>query len=331
MTHPDEILFESGSLLPVIPVCEHFAGNEKFIRKGVSIQSSKNLKFDITCDCEDGAPIGGEKQHAVMIATLLKELSSEQNRLGVRIHDPLHASCREDIEILLTESGPNIAYLTIPKPSGYDDAAATVDYIQDVAERLGCACPPIHILIETQSALEEVAKIATINNLQGLIFGLLDFISDHQGAISASAMRSPGQFSNQLIKRAKTEIAAAALRNGLIATHNPCLEINDPSVAHEDAKIARLEYGYMRMYCIHPAQIEPIVTAMQPSGTEISKAADILIAAQKVDWGPISHKNEMHDRASYRYFWNLLKQADFTGVTLDDQTKDLFFNTKEKK
>ena len=326
MTHPNNVLFQTGSALPLIPACEHFAGNEKFIRKAVALQLSLKVQFDVTCDCEDGAPTGQEHEHALMVGKLMAELSSSKNRLGVRIHDPRHQACHDDVDILITEAGQNISYLTIPKPLGYDDAVRTVEYIHNVAAKSGVPTPPIHILIETQSALSEVFQIASIAGLQGLTFGLLDFVSDHQGAVPASAMRSPNQFAHQLISRAKTEVGAAALRYGLIATHNPCLEIQDRSVAFNDAKTARDSYGYMRMYSIHPSQIESIISGMQPSEDEIETAGEILLAAQAADWGPISHRNEMHDRASYRYFWNLLQRAHVNGTPISTEAKNSFFN-----
>lgn len=329
MTHPSSVLFQTGASLPIIPACEHFAGNEKFIRKASELQRGSATQFDVTCDCEDGAPTGQEREHAQMVAKLIQSLAEPKYRMGVRIHDPLHASCRDDIDVLMAEAGDKISYLAIPKPIGHSDAAKTVDYVKQVALRNGVAVPPIHILIETQSALHEVFEIASIDGLQGLIFGLLDFVSDHQGAIPASAMRSPVQFSHQLISRAKAEIAAAALRYGLIATHNPCLEIKDPNVAFEDATIARNNYGYLRMYSIHPSQIDSIVTAMQPKESEIERAAQILTAAQQANWGPISHNNEMHDRASYRFFWDLLQRAYVTGAPIDNDTKELFFKTND--
>jgi citrate lyase subunit beta/citryl-CoA lyase len=325
MIHPDNVLFQTGSSLPLIPSCEHFAGNEKFIRKAVILQSSTEIKFDITCDCEDGAPAGEEYQHAIMVGKIMAELGGPNNRLGVRIHDPMHQACNQDIDILMAEAAQNIAYLTIPKPVSYDDTARTVDYIHKAAELNGVSAPPIHILIETQSALSEVFKIASIDGLEGLIFGLLDFVSDHQGAIPATAMRSPGQFTHQLISRAKTEVAAAALRHGLIATHNPCLEIQDRSLAFDDAKTARDTFGFMRMYSIHPSQIESIVNGMKPNEDEIDRATQILLAAQKADWGPISHNNEMHDRASYRYFWNLLQRTHLNGISVNEEAKISFF------
>ena len=138
-------------------------------------------------------------------------------------------------------------------------------------------------------------------------------------------MRSPGQFQHRLVSRAKAEVAAAALANGLVPTHNPCLVFDDAAVPREDARIAREEFGFLRMYSIHPAQITPIVESMRPAADEVSRAAAILLAAQRAEWGPVSHAGEMHDRASYRYFWELLKRARATGAQLPAEAEAAFF------
>ena len=325
MQHPESVLFQTGKPLPAVPACEHFAGNEKFIRKAFALQSELGNVFDITCDCEDGAPAGEERTHAQMVARMLNDAEHDNGRAGVRIHDPSHQAWKQDVDILIGEAGNKLAYITVPKPLAHGDAANAVDYIQACANGAGIVPPPVYILVETQSALAEAFRIAAIPGLQGIVFGLLDFVSDHQGAVPASAMRSPGQFQHRLIARAKAEVAAAALANSLVPVHNPCLDIKDPAVAHEDARIAREEFGYLRMYSIHPGQIKPIVEAMQPRADDIARAADILLAAQAANWGPVSHQGEMHDRASYRYFWNLLKRARATGAQVPRNAEEAFF------
>src|SRR5690606_4509689 len=143
--------------------------------------------------------------------------------------------------------------------------------------------------------------------VESLDFGLMDFVSGHHGAIPSSAMTSPGQFEHPLVVRAKTEIAAAALGNGVVPAHNVTTELKDVAVIRHDAERARREFGYLRMWSIHPNQILPILAAMQPDFSEVETAAQILTAAQDQDWGPIQHQGRLHDRASYRYYWELLR------------------------
>ena len=66
------------------------------------------------------------------------------------------------------------------------------------------------------------------------------------------------------------------------------------------------------MWSIHPAQIRPIVEAFAPTAAEVDEAVAIISAAQSADWAPIRHRDTLHDRASYRYFWQVLQRAERT-------------------
>jgi citrate lyase subunit beta/citryl-CoA lyase len=70
------------------------------------------------------------------------------------------------------------------------------------------------------------------------------------------------------------------------------------------------------MWSIHPAQIRPILAAMSPDAAEVSKACEIILAGKAQDWAPISHQGQLHDRASYRFFWQVLERAHATGQSL---------------
>ncbi len=184
---------------------------------------------------------------------------------------------------------------------------------------------PVHVLIETHGALREVWEIAALPGVESLDFGLMDFVSGHHGAIPGSAMKSPGQFDHPLVARAKCEITAAALANGVVPSHNVTTELKDIDYIRDDARRARCEFGYLRMWSIHPNQILPIVEAMRPDFSEVQAAAEILIAAQDKDWGPIQHAGKLHDRASYRYYWELLDRAHVTGMAIPAEAKIRFF------
>jgi citrate lyase subunit beta/citryl-CoA lyase len=57
-----------------------------------------------------------------------------------------------------------------------------------------------------------------------------------------------------------------------------------------------------------------IVAAVAPDAGEVELAAEILLAAQAAGWAPIRHCDSLHDRASYRYFWQLLQRARLTSM-----------------
>jgi citrate lyase subunit beta/citryl-CoA lyase len=144
----------------------------------------------------------------------------------------------------------------------------------------------------------------------------MDFVSSHGGAIPAHAMTSQGQFAHPLVVRAKLEIAAACHAYGKVPSHCVVTEFTDPAAMQAAAQRASQELGYTRMWSIHPSQIRPILRAFAPALAEVEAAARILLAAQAAQWAPISHDGVLHDRASYRYYWQLLERAHYTGVAL---------------
>ena len=324
--HPSEALFGGEKSFPLIPACEHFAGSEKLILKALSLQDTLGPVFDITCDCEDGAASGFEREHAEMIVRVLNSEANKHKMAGARIHDYTHPSWKLDIDILVPGAGQVLSYITIPKCTDIAQAKEMIAYIQNVAASNGITrVIPVHILVETHGALNQVHEIAKLPWLQVLDFGLMDFVSAHHGAIPASAMRSPGQFEHRLLARAKTEVVAAALANGVVPAHNVTLDLKNVETTFSDASRARNEFGFLRMWSIYPTQIQAIVDAMKPNYDEVIDAANILIAAQDLNWGPIQYAGELHDRATYRYFWEILQKAKLTGVAITDEAQKRFF------
>jgi citrate lyase subunit beta/citryl-CoA lyase len=324
--HPSDALFKGEKPFPVIASCEHFAGSEKLIGKAFELQEKLGPVFDITCDCEDGAPAGQEKQHAEMIVSLLNSPANRFRQAGVRIHDFNHAHWQTDVDLLVAGAGRTLAYITLPKATATAQVAEMIAYIRRAAGACGLQHEiPIHALVETHGALRDAYDIAALPWLQVLDFGLMDFVSGHHGAIPSTAMRSPGQFEHKLLARAKTQVVAAALANGIVPAHNVTLDLKNSYATYEDAHRARHEFGFLRMWSIYPAQIQPIVDAMKPDYSEVEKAAHILLAAQRAQWGPIQYSGELHDRATYRYFWEILQKAKVTNVSIPDDAAKAFF------
>lgn len=326
LPHPDHVLFQGEKPFPILPAVDHYAGSEKLMRKALGLQHELGPVFDITCDCEDGAHAGAEAEHAAMAAEIVMSGDNRFGRVGARIHDITHSHWEQDVDILVGQAGERLAFLTIPKPRSVADAARQIEAIRNAEERHGIKREiPVHVLIETHGALRDAWEIAALDRVESLDFGLMDFVSGHHGAIPGAAMRSPGQFEHPLIIRAKCDIAAAALANGVVPSHNVTTELKDLAYIRRDAERARKEFGYLRMWSIHPNQITPIVEAMRPDFTEVEEAASILIAAQNKHWGPIQHAGKLHDRASYRYYWELLKRARSTGMDIPADSLKRFF------
>ena len=324
--HPSEVLFAAEKPFPALPAVDHYAGSEKLMRKALALQNELGAIFDITCDCEDGARAGAEAEHARMVVEVVNGADNRFGRVGARIHDITHPHWERDLEILVGGAGHRLAFITLPKVRSAADTAAQIAELRRAEAAAGVSpALPVHVLIETHGALREVWQIAEQDGVESLDFGLMDFVSGHHGAIPGAAMKSPGQFEHPLIVRAKAEIAAAALACGVVPSHNVTTELKDIDYIRRDAQRARREFGYLRMWSIHPNQILPIVEAMRPDFSEVEEASDILVAAQDVAWGPIKHAGRLHDRASYRYYWELLQRAQQTGMALPDAARARFF------
>lgn len=327
LVHPNDALFQGEKPFPAIPTCEHFAGSEKLITKALAFQDELGPIFDITCDCEDGAEAGQEQAHAEMIVRVLNSELNVHKMAGVRVHDYSHSSWKQDVDIIVKGIGNIVSYITIPKSTEARQVKEMVNYIQQQAKVNNIKREiPVHVLIETHGALREVEDIAATDWVQVLDFGLMDFVSGHHGAIPASAMRSPGQFEHRLLARAKSQVVATAIGHGVIPAHNVTLDLKNVETTHSDAKRARQEFGFMRMWSIYPTQIKAIVDAMKPDFSEVQDGAQILLQAQKANWGPIQYEGELHDRATYRYFWEILQRAKLSGMDLSDEINQAFFN-----
>ncbi len=324
--HPTHVLFSGETPPPVLPVVDHYAGSEKQIRKALSLQGEMGPVFDITCDCEDGARAGAEAEHALLCADLINATENRFGRVAARIHDITHPHWRADLDILVGHAGDRLPFVTLPKARSHTDVVEQIAELRRLEAHYAIRRPiPVHVLIETHGALRDVWAIAGLDAVESLDFGIMDFVSAHRGAIPSGAMKSPGQFQHPLLVRAKCDITAAALGSGAVPTHNVCTELKDIERVLTDARRACQEFGFLRMWSIHPNQIAPILEAMRPQFEEVNDAMALLGAAQDQGWGPMQYRDQLHDRASYRYYWHLLQRAHATGMALSTETVDRFF------
>ena len=321
--HPSEVLFQGAHQPVTIPVCDHYAGSEKLMRKSLALQQELGPVFDITFDCEDGAAAGNEVAHAKLVGELIAGADNRFGRIGARVHDADSPHFAQDVATICALAAPRLAYIVIPKIESLTQLEQAAAVVQRHASTAGRSDLPVHVLIETHHALHEVWNIAAMPAVECLSFGIMDFVSAHYGAVPGDAMRSPGQFSHPLITRAKLEIAAACHAHGKVPSHNVCTEIRDLSVVASDAMLASRQFGYQRMWSIHPDQIRHILAAFAPEPGETEDAAAILCAARDKDWGPIQHKGKLHDRASYRYYWTVLQRARQTGQAMPKEADGL--------
>ncbi|MEY4074273.1 MAG: Malyl-CoA lyase [Pseudomonadota bacterium] len=263
--------------------------------------------------------MGGEAEHAALVTELALQ-ADPSARVAVRVHPVDHSSFEADVASIVGQAGARLRHVMVPKvesPADVVVAAAALD-------RAGHPDLPLHVLVESPAAVHRAFDIAAHPRVQSISFGLMDFVSAHAGAIPASGMGVAGQFTHPLVVRAKLEIASACHAHGKVPSHCVVTEFSDTQAMRRAAERAARELGYTRMWSIHPAQIRPILEAMAPDAEAIDQASAILLAAIAAQWAPISHQGQLHDRASYRFFWQVLQRAFDTGRVLPAEVRAFF-------
>lgn len=316
------------------------------MRKSLQLQAEMIAEFgacvfDVSLDCEDGAPVGGERDHAQMVVALANEAQEAARkaalpaapRVAVRVHPVDHAAFEADVAGIVGGAAQALCHLMIPKVETVADVERAVAAVDAAARSAGRVEPlPLQVLLESPAAVHRAFDIAAHPRVQSISFGLMDFVSAHGGAIPSSAMSSRpdaqsgelGQFSHPLVVRAKLEIASACHAHGKVPSHCVVTEFSDTEAMKAAAAKAAREFGYTRMWSIHPSQIRPILEALAPSGSEIERAAAIIEVAAHAQWAPVSFEGQLHDRASYRYFWQVLERAHQTGRHLPANVQAYF-------
>ncbi len=322
--HPRDALY-GGEPPPLqLAVCDHYAGSSRFIQKAFTLQAEQGGVFDVTCDLEDGATVGHEREWLREVIALIKARgSSHPGAVGVRIHPAQGALWKEEVALLLKELGGLLSHITVPKVESVADVRRVIRWMRQ--QRARCPLPHLHVILESLGGVDDAPAIAQLPEVQSLEFGIMDFISSLHGAIPASSMQSPGQFRHALLRQAKVALVGAALRAGKVASHNVTIRFSDRAQTFHDAFVARSEFGFLRMWSIHPDQIAPILQAMGPSTEELAHAVRVLSIGQDAAWGPVRVDHELYDRASYRYFWSLLQRAERCHQALPAEARARFF------
>ena len=338
--HPNEVLLDGGRDLRALPSVDHYCGSEARIAKALALQSASVAQieatghgviwptFDVTADCEDGALAGAEAEQAELVGAAIASSANRFGRVGVRIHPAGSDFFHDDLDRILRKAGNRVAYITLPK---IESAAQCEQAIADIDALTTALVPdredriPIQVLIESPLVLRDLDAIAAHPRVECLSFGLMDYVSAFQGAIPDDTMTSPGQFEHPLVRAAKVQCSLAAHAHGKVASHNVSIILDAPERVEAEAHRAANEFGFTRMWSIHPIQIAAILRGIAPSASSIEESASILMAARDASWGPVSWRGRLHDRASYRFHWQRLRRAHQMGSQIPNEARAAFF------
>jgi len=155
------------------------------MRKSLQLQAEMTQEFgtcvfDVTLDCEDGAPVGGEAEHAALVTELALAAAPEA-RVAVRVHPVDHPSFDADIAQIAGKAANRLTHIMVPKV----ESVADVQMAEQALLQAGAQDLPLHVLIESPAAVHRAFDIAAHPRVQSISFGLMDFVSAHGGAIPA--------------------------------------------------------------------------------------------------------------------------------------------------
>lgn len=162
-----------------------------------------------------------------------------------------------------------------------------------VANRLGGIA--LLGLIESARGLADARAIATLDGVQRLVFGSVDFCAD----LGMSHDRD-------LLLSARFELVLASRLAGIGAPiDGVTTRLDDPTSATGDASHARA-LGMAGKLCIHPRQVADVKLAFAPSDAEIAWATRVLASGD----GAVSVDGEMIDAPVRTRARSILATAD---------------------
>ncbi len=116
--HPRHVLLGAQAGAASLPVCDHYSGVEARMRKSLDLQAQMAAEFgtcvfDVTLDCEDGAPVGAEAAHAKLVADLVE--GARAGGSGLPPTRPIDRG-RSAAESACAESNPRLPSDNRPRP-----------------------------------------------------------------------------------------------------------------------------------------------------------------------------------------------------------------------
>lgn len=201
----------------------------------------------VILDLEDAVPVEAKNDAREALAT---DFTDRPVILRVNADKtPWH-----DADIEYARSLP-FAAIILPKA---EDALAVERFAGEVQK-------PVIALIESARGLANARQIAEAEGVVQLAFGSVDFCAD-LGCAHKREILLPARF----------ELVVASRLAGIAAPiDGVTVEVKSPEKARDDALHAR-DLGMGGKLCIHPTQIEPVVTAFRPSEDELVWARKVL-------------------------------------------------------
>lgn len=216
---------------------------------------------DIVCvDLEDAVAADAKRAAQDAALDFLAETAPGPRR-AVRINALRTVAGLGDLAAVAARA-PKQGILVMPKVEDSEEIRIAEAVLAEVGAGLR-----IIALVETLRGLEAASAIALASPLMaGLLFGGVD--------LAAELGVPPGP---EPLRHARTVVLHAAHRAGIEAMDVPCLDVRDPAVVLEEARVAR-RLGFTAKAAIHPNQLPAIHEVFTPSAAEVAEAEKVVAA-----------------------------------------------------
>jgi citrate lyase subunit beta/citryl-CoA lyase len=243
-----------------------YAPGDRPERVEKALASSADL---VLADLEDAVAPDRKAEARKHAAALLKPARARGLR-GVRINAWPGAMAEADLEAILA-TRPDV--IAVPKCEEVQAVRDLDSHLAGMERKAGLAKGTVRLLLILETAAGVLAAQALARaspRVLAVAFGAEDLAAD------AGLLRSPGN-AEVSVPRALVALAAASAK--VAALDMITADPRDGERAGREALEAR-SLGYAGKMCIHPAQLESVHAAFQPTAQEVAWARRVLAAVQ---------------------------------------------------
>ena len=250
---------------------------------------------DIVCvELEDGvAPKDKDVARGHAISLFEAPQASDGVERILRINCLREAFGIADLQAVLATDSPPPA-LMLPKVKSPEEIVMIDDLLTERGHNTR-----LHIIIETNSALERAFEIARCSSrIDALFFGGVDM---------AAELRCESTWESLLYARSRVVHAAAS--TGLDVIDVPYLDLEDESGMLIAARQAK-ELGFCGKGSVHPKQIKGLNEVFTPTREEITRAQQITEAFEKADTALVVINGKLIEKPVLREMYRILAIAE---------------------
>jgi (S)-citramalyl-CoA lyase len=250
---------------------------------------------DIVCvELEDGiAPKDKDQARASAMALFAEPQADDGVERIVRINCLREAFGLADVQAVLATDTPPPA-LMLPKVRTPDE----VVWLDNLLTERGHPTR-LHVIIETNAALEAVYEIAKCSpRMDALFFGGVDM---------AAELRCKNAWEPLLYARSR--IVHAAAGQGLDVIDVPYLDLEDPEGMRREAELVR-DLGFSGKGSIHPKQIGILNEVFTPDEATIAHARRIIKAFADADTGLVVVDGKLIEKPVLRDMHRIISIAE---------------------